>query len=119
MQRIFSLFLCCFFLAGLAHAQSTNRMTPELLWKLGRFSGASLNGAGTHVAYIVRNFELSENSGTSDLHLIDLTMGTDQLICEKWAGIDSVQWAGQTSNENEGARGIDSGMDIDRGKSTA
>ncbi len=77
-----------------ARAQQAKRMTPEMLWDLGNFSGAALNEAGTHVAYVVRNYELATNSATSDLHLIDLTSGTDTLVAQKLMSIGDLQWAG-------------------------
>ena len=43
------------------------RLTPELLWKLGRVGEVAISPDGKQVAYIVTNYDLGENSGTSDL----------------------------------------------------
>ncbi len=86
-------------ICSFAFGQADGRMTPELLWKLGRLSGAALNSKGTHVAYIVRNYNLADNAGTSDLHLIDLTSGADTVVAQALPSIDSVQWAGSGSAE--------------------
>ncbi|MEZ6092956.1 MAG: S9 family peptidase [Pirellulaceae bacterium] len=99
MRQVLLLVVLLLSSTSTAWCQTGDRMTPELLWKLGRFSGADINSTGTHVAYLVRNYELSENSGTSDLHLIDLTTGTDSVVCQKWKAINSVQWAGSEANE--------------------
>ncbi|MEQ1904694.1 MAG: S9 family peptidase [Pirellulaceae bacterium] len=99
MQRILAVFLVLVCLAHTASAQQDRRMTPELLWKLGRLTGAALNSQSTHVAYAVRNFELATNEGSSDLHLIDLTSGTDTLIAQKLVSIDGLQWAGTGERE--------------------
>ena len=75
------------------------RLTPELLWKLGRLSGAALSPDGSSVAYIVRRYELKENSGTSQLMLLDLQSGSQkELLATK--SIGSLQWA----NSEQGAR---------------
>ena len=99
MQRILAVFLMAFCLVHSASAQQARRMTPELLWKLGRLTGAALNSQSTHAAYAVRNFDLATNEGSSDLHLIDLTSGTDTLIAQKLVSIDGLQWAGTGERE--------------------
>ena len=45
------------------------RMTPELLWKLGRIGEVAISPDGKQVAYLVTNYDLGENSGKSDLLL--------------------------------------------------
>jgi dipeptidyl aminopeptidase/acylaminoacyl peptidase len=99
MQRILAVVLVFVCFVQSASAQQPRRMTPELLWKLGRLTGAALNSQSTHVAYAVRNFELATNEGSSDLHLIDLTSGTDTLIGQKLVSIDGLQWAGTGERE--------------------
>ncbi len=99
MRRILAVLLLFFCVVHQTSAQQAKRMTPELLWKLGRLTGATINSPSTHVAYAVRNFELATNEGSSDLHLIDLTSGTDTLIAQKLVSIDGLQWAGTGDRE--------------------
>lgn len=68
------------------------RMSPELLWKLGRLSGAALSPDGDQVAFVVRRYELAENSGTSTLWLLDLTSGRRREVVTA-KSIGDVQWA--------------------------
>ena len=69
------------------------RMSPELLWKLGRVGNAALSGDGTHVAYTVRRYELEENSGQSSLYVIDLRTNAERMLLQDWDSIGDVQFA--------------------------
>ena len=69
------------------------RMTPELLWKLGRLGEAATSPDGTHIVYTVRRYELAEDSGKSSLHLRNLSSGKDTVIVEAWSSIGNIQWA--------------------------
>ncbi len=78
---------------------TVQRMTPELLWKLGRIAGAAFNHDGTKVAYAVRKFDLAEDNGITDLHVLDLQEGTDKQLLAGWVGVDSLQWIGKETDE--------------------
>jgi dipeptidyl aminopeptidase/acylaminoacyl peptidase len=69
-----------------------NRMTPELLWQLGRLGAVAVSPDQSQIAYTVRNFRLEENSGLSDLHLIEVSSGSDTTVLQGWAAIDDLQW---------------------------
>ncbi len=51
----------------LLSVQAGERLTPELLWKLGRVGEVAVSPDGTQVAYIVTHYDLAENAGKSDL----------------------------------------------------
>ena len=51
----------------LAHAQE--RMTPELLWKLGRVGAPQVSPDGSMVCYSVTRYDIEANSGNADLWL--------------------------------------------------
>ena len=72
------------------------RMTPELLWKLGRLGEAAVSPDGAKIVYTVRRYELAEDAGKSTLHLIDANAAHSEII-KDWKSISSVQWA-LTSN---------------------
>ncbi len=46
---------------------AAERMTPELLWKLGRIGEAVLSPDGKQIAYLITRYDLAENSGKTDL----------------------------------------------------
>ena len=76
-----------------------SRMTPELLWKLGRLGDAAVCADGSKIVYAVRRYELKEDKGTSSLHLIDAKSNTHSRIIENWKSINSVQWANTSQGE--------------------
>lgn len=67
-------------------------MTPELLWKLGRLGGADVSKDGRHVVYTVRNYELKENKGTTDLFIYDVTVGKTRTLLKAWPSIGNLQF---------------------------
>ncbi len=68
------------------------RMTPELLWKLGRFGEATLSPDGSQVAYTVRRYRLEANKGWSTLYLMDVASQEQQILLADWSSLGSVQW---------------------------
>ncbi|MDP6467261.1 MAG: hypothetical protein QF918_05965, partial [Pirellulaceae bacterium] len=73
------------------------RMTPELLWELGRVSGGAVSGDGLQIAYTVRSYELKENTGSSELHLLTLDGRRDRVIGKAWKSVSDLQWGQGTS----------------------
>ncbi len=69
-----------------------DRMTPELLWKMGRLGSVAISPDGKSVAYAVRRFELAENKGQSTLFILDVASGQSRLVVENWKSIGSVDW---------------------------
>jgi dipeptidyl aminopeptidase/acylaminoacyl peptidase len=55
--------------------QAGDRMTPELLWKLGRIGEVAVSPDGTQVAYLVTRYDLDENSGKADLFVQEIPPG--------------------------------------------
>lgn len=72
--------------------RESKRMTPELLWKLGRLGNVAIDSAGTQLAFAVRHFELEENKGHSNLMLLDLKSGEIRPWLENWKSIGSIYW---------------------------
>ena len=68
------------------------RMTPKLLWKLGRLGEAATSPDGTQIAYLVRRYELAKDKGASELHILTIADGTDNVVLEKWSSIGSLHW---------------------------
>jgi dipeptidyl aminopeptidase/acylaminoacyl peptidase len=98
--QIIALILTVLF-AEVSHGQEADisktaaeRMTPELLWKLGRLGEAVLSPDGGKIAYTVRRYELSENKGSSTLMLMSLDDGSEKKLLDAWSSIGSLQWIG-------------------------
>lgn len=99
LKKTFKLLaICTLFLGAPVWAQSTTSegntslMTPELLWKLARLGEAQVSSTGELAVYSVRNYELKENSGTTDLYVVNLKSGTARKILRNWASIGDVQF---------------------------
>ncbi len=75
-----------------ANSQPSQRMSPELLWKLGRLGESSVSPDGKQVAYTVRHYELAKNKGLSSLHVVDLKSGQDTVVLKDWPSLNSIQW---------------------------
>ncbi len=90
------------------------RMSPELLWKLNRVGGGSLSPDGQHVVYTVRSYDLAENKGTTDIHLVDPAGDNDRVLVAGMKGASGLQWVTTpkgvrlwlvTTREEEGGEG--------------
>ena len=89
------LLLCALFLSTTTLAQTTgpqDLMTPELLWEIGRLGGTSVSADGSKAVYTVRNYELKENGGTTDLFLLDIESGQSRKMLSQWVSIGDVQF---------------------------
>lgn len=63
-------------------AVAQNTMSPELLWKLGRVSGETVNVNNNSVIYGVSNYNLKQNKGERNLFSIDINGGNPLQISE-------------------------------------
>lgn len=74
-------------------AAPATRLTPGLLWKLGRVGDAALSSDGLRAAYTVRRYDLEQNSGRSTLYVTELHSGTTRALLADWKSIGDVQFA--------------------------
>ncbi len=87
--------------------QAAERMTPELLWGLGRLGSSCVDSEGKLVAYAVRHYDLKENSGTSTIHVIDLKSKKQRQLLGNLKSADSLQFVQRPEGTRlffEGAR---------------
>ncbi len=80
-------------------AMAGERLTPERLWELGRLGSSSANAQGSLIAYVVRHFNWQENSGTSDIHLVDVRSHRDWIVVRDLKSADSIQFANTPRGE--------------------
>ena len=62
--------------------KSQNKMSSELLWKLGRVSGEVVSSDGSLMIYGVTRYDLKSNQGNRNLHIMDLTSGKSTQLTE-------------------------------------
>ena len=88
---------------------SSNRLTPEILWMLGRISGESVSPDQTKVLYTVTYYSVEEDKGYSDLYLYDIVTEETKRISNTKVNEGGATWRpdgtriGFLSNES-GAR---------------
>ena len=75
------------------------RMSPELLWKLGRLGETTISPEGDRIIYAVRHYALEKNAGTSSLYVVDVRDQSTRNLLENWPGINSIQWSQHDGNE--------------------
>ncbi len=73
-------------------ASAQERLTPELLWKLGRVSGGDLAPNGESVLFSVRRYDLRANKGDSDLFVVSLKSGAVRVLTRGPASEGQAQW---------------------------
>ena len=87
---LISLLVC---VVGHPLLQAGERLTPERLWDLARLGSVCLHPDGNTVAYAVRRYNLPENQGTSEIHLLDLATQQDRLLIGSLKTADSLEFA--------------------------
>lgn len=104
-------FLFLFVASLLIYSQSTAQktLTPELLWKLKRLSGGKVSPDGKKILFELREFNVTNNSGNTDLFVFDIasnqyTQITDTKFSEMEAvwGKNNMIW--YLSNEKDGVQ---------------
>jgi len=82
-----------FLLTGLLISTMTmaqDKMTPELLWQLGRVSGEALTANGKTVIYGVTQYNIAENKSEKNLYAIPLTGGEAKQITQQPGGENGI-----------------------------
>ncbi len=73
MKNIIS--IICFFFLSLSSFSQNNKLTPELLWKLGRVIGLGLSKDGKSAVYSVSTPNAEENKSTREIFVVPLMGG--------------------------------------------
>ena len=81
---------------------SQNKLTPELLWKLGRVSEPQLSPDGKYVLYSVKTYDLTTNKGNTDIWKMDVS-GSNAV---KLAGTESDE-IGDRIGDRDAPEGVD------------
>ncbi len=70
-------------LTGVITAQAQERMTPELLWKLGRVGGQTISPDGKSVIYSITKYDIEANGGNTNLYSIPVKGGEPTQLTEQ------------------------------------
>jgi dipeptidyl aminopeptidase/acylaminoacyl peptidase len=84
---------CVFVLLTLVGmAQTKEKLTPELLFKLGRVNNPQLSPDGKTLIYEVKRYDLTTNKGTNFVYSITMPNGKPALLTDKKNNAFDVQW---------------------------
>jgi dipeptidyl aminopeptidase/acylaminoacyl peptidase len=75
-----------------AMAQTKQKLTPELLFKMGRVNNPQLSPNGKQVLYEVKHYDLSTNKGTNIAYIINLPAGNPIAVTDAKTNAFDVQW---------------------------
>lgn len=72
--------------------QTKEKLTPELLFKLGRVNNPQLSPDGKTLIYEVKRYDLATNKGTNFVYSMAMPNGTPTLLTEAQNNAFDVQW---------------------------
>lgn len=87
-----TLILGLLLISASAMAQPSEKLTPELLFKLGRVSNPQVSADAKNVLYEVKTYDLASNKGTNIVYLMPVTGGTPKAISTAEQNAFDVQW---------------------------
>ncbi len=73
-------------------AQTKQKLTPELLFKMGRVNNPLLSPNGKQLLYEVKHYDLATNKGTNIVYLINLPAGSPVAVTDAKTNAFDVQW---------------------------
>jgi dipeptidyl aminopeptidase/acylaminoacyl peptidase len=68
--------------AFLFRLEAQNKLTPELLWSLGRISDFKVSPDGKFILYGITKYDIAENKGNRDLYVIPVTGGEPKKLTD-------------------------------------
>jgi dipeptidyl aminopeptidase/acylaminoacyl peptidase len=87
-----SIFATLFILISISFSFSQERLTPELLWKLGRVSDVQLSPDGKTVLFGITYYNLQANKGNRNLYIMDVAGGNPLKVTESASFIFNGIW---------------------------
>jgi len=88
MKKLILLFL----LSPVYAVFAQEKLTPELLWKLGRVSDPQISPDGKMVLYNIRKFNVAENKGRSAIYVLSVSNNETKNLSGDSAAESSARW---------------------------
>jgi dipeptidyl aminopeptidase/acylaminoacyl peptidase len=73
-------------------AQTSDLLTPEILWSFGRISNVSVSPDNNVVLYSVKYFDIKQNKGQNDIYTIPVSGGNSTRLTNSTDAKFSIQW---------------------------
>jgi len=71
---------------------SSNKLTPEVLWKLGKIDDVSVSGDGQNVLYTIKYTDIDANKSYKDVYICNLNSKEISQITNSLNNENSVKW---------------------------
>ncbi len=72
---------------------AAGRLTPSVMWKMGRLGGASLSPDGSQGLYTVTRYNMAENRGLTQIYLRDMASGEERELTDNSSNSTDAKWS--------------------------
>ena len=76
---------------------AAGRLTPEIMWKMGRAGGSSLSPDGTTLLYQQTDYNMAENRGSTTIRTEDLSTRAVRELTDRTSNNLAPQWSADGS----------------------
>ncbi|MBO5892848.1 MAG: S9 family peptidase [Alistipes sp.] len=76
---------------------ATARLTPPVMWKMGRLGAASLSPDGTTSLYAITRYNMAENKGLTQIYVRDMASGEQKALTDNTSSNSDPQWSADGS----------------------
>lgn len=73
------------------------RLTPPVMWKMGRLGAASLSPDGTKALYAITRYNMAENKGLTQIYVRDMASGEEKALTDNSSSNSDPQWSADGS----------------------
>ena len=73
------------------------RLTPPVMWKMGRLGAASLSPDGTPSLYAITRYNMAENKGLTQIYVRDMASGEEKALTDNTSSNSDPQWSADGS----------------------
>ncbi len=73
------------------------RLTPPVMWKMGRLGAASLSPDGTKSLYAITRYNMEENKGLTQIYVRDMASGEEKCLTDNTSSNSDPQWSADGS----------------------
>ena len=76
---------------------SEGRLTPAVIWKMGRLGSATLSPDGELALYTVTRYNMAENRGLTQIYVRDMASGEEKELTDNTSNNSDPQWSADGS----------------------
>ncbi len=73
------------------------RLTPSVMWKMGRLGSATISPDGTTALYTITRYNMAENRGLTQIYVRDIASGNEQELTDNSSNAVDPQWSADGS----------------------